>query len=135
MNHIKSLQKHVRVRESEFIIVGLDGKSRERAYADLDKFFRKITNYLNRKSAQLQGNLCLVCKESDETITLTLNKGRVDISNKPLPEKLILTRRQLAQLIFGHHPKAKPVTINRKAGKILKKLFPFYFPVWQLDHS
>lgn len=101
----------------------------------MDKFFRKITNYLNRKSAQLQGNICLVCKESGETVTLKLNKGCVDISNEPLLGKLILTRRQLAQLIFGHHPKAKPVTTNGKAGKILKKLFPFYFPVWQLDHS
>ena len=48
---------------------------------------------------------------------------------------LVLTRRELAQLIFGPHPAAKPVECSGVTGEILRTIFPFYVPIWELDHS
>ena len=50
-------------------------------------------------------------------------------------EKIELSRRQLTRLIFGAHPAADPIQPGGKVGEILEKIFPFYFPVWELDHS
>ena len=41
-----------------------------------------------------------------------------------------LTRRELTSLVFGPHP----VRGEETAG-IETPLFPFYFPLWQLDQS
>ena len=101
----------------------------------LDKLMRQIKNFLQNKSIDMAGQLCIVCKESSETVTLKFNYGSVEISNEPLTEKITLTRRQLTKLVFGNHPKAKPITCPGQAGTILKKIFPLYFPIWQLDHS
>jgi hypothetical protein len=47
----------------------------------------------------------------------------------------MLTRRELTQLIFGAHPAAKPVECSGMTGEILQTIFPFYVPIWELDHS
>jgi len=100
----------------------------------LDKLLQKIKNFLLRKSAGLNGDVCLMCKETDETVTLKFRNGDVQISNEQLPETVVLTRQQLVQLIFGPHPKAEPVKFDAKTAEILERIFPFYFPIWELDH-
>jgi len=100
----------------------------------LDKLLRKIKNFMRRKSVDLDGDVCLICKETDETVTLKFHNGDVQISNEQLPETVILTRRQLVQLIFGPYPKAEPVKFDAKTAEILERIFPFYFPIWELDH-
>ena len=41
----------------------------------------------------------------------------------------------MAQLIFGGHPSCEPPDLPAGAADLLGRLFPFYFPVWELDHS
>jgi len=100
----------------------------------LDKLLRKIKNFMRRKSGNLDGDVCLICKETDETVTLKFHNGDVQISNEQLPETVVLTRRQLVQLIFGLYPKAEPVKFDTRTAGILERIFPFYFPIWELDH-
>lgn len=61
--------------------------------------------------------------------------GDVDLSAERSADALVLTRRQLTQLIFGSHPAAQSVEFSGKTGKLLQTIFPFYVPIWELDHS
>ena len=101
----------------------------------LEKLLRQIEHHLRSKSAGLHGDVCLVCRETAEAVTLKFRDGDVDLSTERSAEPIILTRRQLTQLIFGPHPAAKPVEYSGRTGKILQTIFPFYVPIWELDHS
>ena len=101
----------------------------------LEKLLRQIENHIRSRSAGLRGEVCLVCRETDEAVTLKFCDGDVDLSTERLEEAVVLTRRQLTQLIFGAHPAAKPVEYSGVTGEILQTIFPFYVPIWELDHS
>jgi hypothetical protein len=100
----------------------------------LGQLLRQIHPYLSRKSAGVHGDVTLVCKDSGEAVGLSLNHADVSISQNVFPEKVVLTGRQLTQLIFGPHPSARPVEIGGPAGEVLRNVFPYYFPIWELDH-
>ncbi len=101
----------------------------------LEKLLRQIENHIRSRSAGLRGEVCLVCRETDEAVTLKFCDGDVDLLTERLEETVVLTRRQLTQLIFGAHPAAKPVEYSGVTGEILQTIFPFYVPIWELDHS
>ena len=101
----------------------------------LEKLLRQIEHHLRSKSAGLHGDVCLVCRETEEAVTLKFRDGDVNLSTERSAEPIILTRRQLTQLIFGAHSVAKPVECSGKTGEILQTIFPFYVPIWELDHS
>ncbi len=101
----------------------------------LEKLLRQMEHHLHSKSAGLRGEVCLVCDETEEAVTLRFRNGEVDFSTERLAEAVVLTRRELAQLIFGPHPAAKPVECSGVTGEILQTIFPFYVPIWELDHS
>ena len=101
----------------------------------LEKLLRQIENHIRSKSAALRGDVCLVCRETDEAVTIKFRDGDVDLSTERLAEAIVLTRRQLTQLIFGAHPAAKPVECSGATGEILNTIFPVYVPIWELDHS
>jgi hypothetical protein len=79
--------------------------------------------------------VCLACKESGERVTMKFRAGAVGLSDDEAAEPVILTRRELARLIFGPNPAAKAIELPGQAGAILRHVFPYYFPVWELDHS
>ena len=47
---------------------------------------------------------------------------------------LELTRRQHTQLFFGSHPDIENPNLGQYT-EILSNLFPYYFHIWELDHS
>jgi len=101
----------------------------------LERLLRGIANQLRRSSAKVSGAVRLVCKESGEQISMKFREGAVDFSNDEAAEPVVLARRDLARLIFGPHPTAKEIELPGQAGEILRRVFPYYFPVWELDHS
>ena len=101
----------------------------------LEKLLSQIKHHLRSKSAGLHGIICLVCHETDETVTLRFRDGEVDLSTKRLTETVVLTRRELTQLIFGSHPAAQSFDFSGATGEILNTIFPVYVPIWELDHS
>ena len=101
----------------------------------LEKLLNQIKHHLRSKSAGLHGIICLVCHETDETVTLRFRDGEVDLSTKRLTETVVLTRRELTQLIFGPHPAAPSLEFSGGTGEILNTIFPIYAPIWELDHS
>jgi len=94
-----------------------------------------IRNHLRRASAGLHGKVCLACEESGEAVTLRFRDGQVDLSDRPEGERMVLSRRELARLIFGAHTDTEPVRCGGPAGRVLERVFPYYFPIWELDHA
>lgn len=101
----------------------------------LRSLMRKITGHLRARSANLEGTVCLVCTDDGEAVTIRLRNGEVEVSPERSSEPVGLTRRQLTKLIFGTHPAADPIKADGEAGELLDTIFPYYFPVWELDHS
>ncbi len=101
----------------------------------LEKLLRGIQNHLSGKATGLRGTICLACDEMDECVSLVFEDGTMDISYDRTSEPIALTRRQLTQLIFGGHAALEPLSLGPAAGEILEQLFPYYFPIWGLDHS
>lgn len=101
----------------------------------LEGLLRRIENHLAGKAAGLIGAVCLKCRESEEAVTLKFGAGKVQILTDEAADPVVLTRRQLAQLIFGVHPGAEPIAVIGAPVEILQKIFPYYFPIWELDHS
>lgn len=101
----------------------------------LEKLLRGIEGHLRRKSTGIVGEVRLVCKESGRGLTMKFRDGDVSFSNESVLDEIVLTRRELVQLIFGGHQSAKVIECKGNAGKILQKIFPCYCPVWVLDRS
>lgn len=102
---------------------------------NLEKLLMGIKHHLQQKSAGLKGQLCLVCRESNEAVTLRYADGDIQILAGSFAQPVVLGRRQLTQLIFGHFHKDEPIRYPGHASQILQRMFPFYFPIWELDHS
>ena len=100
----------------------------------LERLFESIQGHLRSRSAGLEGEVCLVCTDSGETVSLRFGSGNVSISTYPLPIQVRLSRRQLTQLIFGSYPGLPPIPLEGSAKVLLEQVFPYYFPVWELDH-
>lgn len=100
----------------------------------LDALLRRMTVHLSERSVGLWAEVCLVCEDNDEAVTLTLKDGSVELVSERKSPAVVLNRRQLTQLIFGSH--AGLVTPDcGSAAAVLRQIFPFYFPMWELDHS
>jgi GNAT superfamily N-acetyltransferase len=100
----------------------------------LEGLLTNIQGHIRDRSAGLEGAVCLVCTDSGETVTVSLSNESVSISTQPLPNPVRLSRRQLTQLIFGSHPALPPIPLEGPARKLLEQIFPYYLPVWELDH-
>ena len=102
---------------------------------NLELLLRQIEPYLREKSMGLHGDVCLVCSDTDQVLTLEFRSGEVGFSAARSAAPVVLSRRQLTQLIFGSHPDLEPLELGGDTGEILQQVFPYYFPIWELDHS
>lgn len=100
-----------------------------------EKLLSQIKHHLRSRSTGLHGIICLVCRETGETVTLRFRDGEVDLSTNRLTEAVVLTRHELTQLIFGSPPAAPSLEFSGATGEILNTIFPVYVPIWELDHS
>ena len=94
----------------------------------------RIQGHLQRKAAAVEGEVTLSCEETGETVGLRFDSGRFSFAEDVAMDEVVLTQRELAQLIFGAHPTSQPVEIRGTPGEILSRIFPYYFPIWELDH-
>lgn len=103
---------------------------------DLPLLMRQIQGHLQARSAGLSTQFTLHCIDTGQTAALTLDDGHVEVTAEPASEPLRLSERQLVQLIFGAHASHEPVRIaDAPTAALLERLFPVYFPIWELDHS
>ena len=94
------------------------------------KFFERISPWLVRKNKGKERAFSLEIKDINEIISFEFSIEGLYVGDKRLQEHIILTRRQLTSAVFGYHPQ-----VTEKNYPELSRLFPFYFPLWILDHS
>ena len=100
----------------------------------LRSFLRKIKNYLVKKTVDLEDDLSLICKESGEEVTLKFCDGEVNFPTEKSQNQVVLSRREISQLIFGPYRAVESTKAKGGAGEILERIFPYYFPIWEIDH-
>ena len=101
----------------------------------LGLLLRSIESHLRSRSSGLSGAVSLECTDTGEAVTLGFRDGEVRFDPAPDADRVALNRRQMVQLIFGGHPSCEPLDLPAGPAGLLDRLFPFYFPIWELDHS
>ncbi len=100
----------------------------------LRNFLGKIKNYLVKKTVDLEGDLSLICKESGEEVTLKFNDGDVNFPAEKSQNQVLLSRCEISRLIFGPYRTMTRTKAKGGEGEILERIFPYYFPIWEIDH-
>ena len=101
----------------------------------LDLLLRSIETHLRSRSDGLSGAVSLECTETGERVTLGFGGGEVRFDADPAAERVALTERQMVQLVFGGHSSCEPLDLPAEVAPLLERVFPFYFPIWELDRS
>ena len=100
---------------------------------NMEILLKSIRKYLQVKSINLNTSFSISLKETNETIGVSLNDGKVEISKRKQPRHINLNRRNLVQLVFGSHPNIPQIDIDPDTKKIFESIFPYHFTIWPLD--
>ena len=100
----------------------------------LEGLLRSIRGHLGSRSEGQSGQVSLVCTDSGEAVTLSFANGEAEVSSGAATEPIALTRRELTRVVFGSHPTLGPLNVSGPGADLLKLVFPYYFPIWELDH-
>ena len=100
----------------------------------LEGLLRGIRGHLGYRSEGRSGRVSLVCTDSGEAATLDFAGGEAEVSAGATTEPIAMTRRELTRLIFGSHPTLGPLAVSGPGADLLQLVFPYYFPIWELDH-
>ena len=93
-----------------------------------------MRGHLRSRSAGLDAEVSLFCPDTGESVGLTFRDGDLEIGPGRRADAVELSRRDIARLVFGPHRTAQPVEVDGPAGDVFRTVFPFYFPIWELDH-
>ncbi len=100
----------------------------------LPRFLRAIGGYLRQAAASgIEGALTLGCREDGEAVCVRLAGGEATVGQAAPSTAQMLDRRQLTQVLFGHHPGDEPPPLLDDTG-LAAALFPYRLPLWELDH-
>ena len=100
----------------------------------LEGLLRSIRGHLGSRSEGQSGQVSLVCTDSGEAVTLSFANGEAEVSSGAATEPIALTRRELTRVVFGSHPTLGPLDVSGPGADLLQLVFPYYFPIWELDH-
>ena len=93
-------------------------------------FLNRIRPWLERRTGSGGEEFSIDVTDAAEQISFRSTREGLILGQERLDRHYELTRRELTSLVFGAHP----VRGQETAG-IESPLFPFYFPLWQLDQS
>lgn len=100
---------------------------------NMEVLLKSMSKYFQIKSIKLNTSFSISLKETNETIGISLNDGKVQISTRKQSRHINLNRRNLVQLIFGSHPNIPQIDIDHDTKKIFDAIFPYHFTIWPLD--
>ena len=100
---------------------------------NMEVLLKSMSKYFQIKSIKLNTSFSISLKETNETIGVSLNNGKVQISTRKQSRHINLNRRNLVQLIFGSHPNIPQIDIDHDTKKIFDAIFPYHFTIWPLD--
>ena len=93
-------------------------------------FLRKIRPWLERRTGSGGEEFSIGVTDAAEQISFRSTEEGLILGQEPLERHYELSRRELTSLVFGPHP-----VRGKETAGIETPLFPFYFPLWQLDQS
>lgn len=93
-------------------------------------FLSDIALYLNTINKSNDLKFSFEVSETNEVIGFFLSKNDLVLDSVKKPESVVLSRRELASIVFGSHPERMVET-----PIMLKTIFPFYLSINVLDHS
>ena len=100
----------------------------------LPRFLQAIGGYLRQAAASgVEGALTLGCREDGRAVRVRLAGGEASVEQAAPAAAQMLDRRQLVQVLFGHHPGDEPPPLLDDTG-LAAALFPYRLPLWELDH-
>ena len=99
----------------------------------LTRFLQAIRGYLQQAAASgIEGVLTLGCREDGDAVCVRLAGGEATVERAAPATAQMLGRRQLVQVLFGHHPGDAPPLLDDTG--LAAALFPYRLPLWELDH-
>ncbi|MDD9989694.1 MAG: GNAT family N-acetyltransferase [Spirochaetaceae bacterium] len=100
----------------------------------LTRFLQAIYGYLRQAAVSgVEGALTLGCREDGQAVRVRLAGGGASVEQAAPAAAQMLGRRQLVQVLFGHHPGDEPPPLVDDTG-LAAALFPYRLPLWELDH-
>jgi len=94
------------------------------------RFMERIAPWVEEGGAGADRRFSLAVADAGELIGFEFCSGRLALGSAKFETHVELSVRELTSIVFGPHPE-RPVA----TPEVLKDLFPFYFPIWMMDHS
>lgn len=93
-------------------------------------FMARISTWLVGRNADAPRAFSITVTDTGETISFEFREDTLALGAEAPEPRLVMSLRDLTSVVFGSHPE-RPVPVS----PVLKGLFPFYFPIYVLDHS
>jgi hypothetical protein len=94
------------------------------------RFLKAISSFLVKKNSGKLEGFSMGFTDASDIIELRFCDNKLEFGNTLSINHFCLSRQEWTGVIFGSHPE-RPVATPPE----LKHLFPYYFPIWMLDHS
>ena len=88
---------------------------------DVTDFLTKIQGFLKENLSKIEG-------------TISLFWGNLRFLDQQAENNASLSRREITRFVFGSHPTADPIELPAPLKQVSEKIFPYYFPIWDIDH-
>ena len=125
---------HFKKPETRFPIENADGMGQQmNRINNMEILLKSMRKYFQIKSVNLNTSFSISLSETNETIGILLNNGKVEISDQKQPIHINLNRRNLTQVIFGAHPNIVEIEMDPDIKNIFGSIFPYRFTIWPLD--
>jgi len=97
---------------------------------DFRSFLQAISSFLVKKNSGKLDGFSMRFTDADEIIELRFSENTLTFGNTRHMNHFCMSRQEWTGVIFGDHPE-RPITTPPE----LEHIFPYYFPIWMLDHS
>ncbi|MCF6175751.1 MAG: GNAT family N-acetyltransferase [Victivallaceae bacterium] len=93
-------------------------------------FMQKIAPFLEQKNGDISKKFSVKLTDRAELISFDFTEQGLNLGREQYESHIELSSLDFVSIIFGAHP-----TYPIEVPEFMQHLFPFYFPIWQLDHS
>jgi hypothetical protein len=97
---------------------------------DVRGFMEKISPWLEKRNAGTVRKFSVGITDTADLIGFEFTERGLKLGSDRWNAHVEMSLREFTSIVFGAHPER-----SVDVPDILKDLFPFYFPIWQLDHS
>ena len=93
-------------------------------------FMRKISPWLAQQGGGEERAFSVRLIDREQNLSFAWGGGGFSLGKDRLEPEYAMTLREFTSVVFGAHAE-QPVVVPER----MQRIFPFYFPIWMLDHS